>query len=174
MSHRAFALAVLVFTATAFAADIETVYVPIENKGWKFGQGSNRAGRTIAEFIPTSETMRNWTRMFTIQFLEGERNSPAAVMKTLQAQMLSRCPEAKWVVGSEDGVSITYEWAIANCPGQANQHEIARLLKGNDGVHRIAYVRKISELESDERERWLKWFAAAYVEKGRKRVIVAP
>jgi hypothetical protein len=174
MFRPAIALATTVLSAAALAAAIETVYVPAESKGWKLGHGSNRAGRTIAEFIPTSESIRSWSRMFTIQFLEGERSPPAAVMKVLQSQMLGRCPNTKWVIVSEDAVSVTYEWSIADCSGQADQHEVARLLKGNDGVHRIAYVRKVSQLEADERERWLKWFADAYVEKAGKRVSVAP
>jgi hypothetical protein len=112
--------------------------------------------------------------MFTIQFLEGTRDSPHAVMNTLKAQMLARCPNARWNVLAEDASSVTYRWSISNCPGQSDQMELARLLQGNDGVHRIAYVHKGSAFAPGESEPWLTAFANAYVEKNGARVVVAP
>ena len=167
-------IAGLLVLLSACATTLETVYVPAENKGWKVGSGSNRAGGTLMEFIPTTESIGNWSRMFTIQFLEGERGSPNTVMKTLESQMRARCPGAKWRVVNQDSTSVTYEWSLSGCAGHSDQHEVARLLKGNDGVHRIAYVRKTPQLDAAERSTWLRAFANAYVEKDGQRVIVAP
>jgi len=153
---------------------LETVYVPAQNSGWKVGSGNNRPGSTLVEFIPAGESISSWSRMFTIQFLEGTRESPRAVMSSLQAQAQSHCSGVHWAIVSEDTASITYQWSIFNCPGQPDQIEIARLLKGNDGVHRIAYVRKGTQFEQGESESWLSAFSKAYVEKDGKRVVVAP
>jgi hypothetical protein len=171
MRHAAIACLLVI---GACATTLETVYVPADNRGWKVGSGSNRPGATLVEFVPTTESIGNWSRMFTIQFLEGEKRTPNTVMKALETQMRARCPNAKWGVVSEDSTSVTYEWAISGCSGHPDQHEVSRLLKGNDGVHRIAYVRKTNQLEGNERDTWLKAFANAYVEKGGKRVAVAP
>lgn len=156
------------------ATTLETVYVPAENKGWKIGHGTNKPGTTLVEFIPNDQVISNWSRLFTIQFLEGARESPVSVMTTLQSQMRLRCPNSQWSVLSQDASSVTYEWSISGCGGQADQHEIARLLKGNEGVHRIAYTQKTVRLEPAEREKWLSAFSNAFVEKGGKRVAVAP
>ena len=156
----------LLILINACATTLETVYVPAESKGWKVGAGSNRPGSTLVEFIPTTESIGNWSRMFTIQFLEGEKRSPNLLMRVLESQMRARCPNAKWDVVNEDSTSVTYEWVLSACAGHPDQHELARLLKGNDGVHRIAYVRKTRQLEGTERDTWLKAFANAYVEKG--------
>ncbi|HYD58538.1 MAG TPA: hypothetical protein VEB41_16655, partial [Burkholderiales bacterium] len=86
-------------------------------------------------------------------------------MKTLESQMRARCPGAKWRVVNQDSTSVTYEWSLSGCAGHSDQHEVARLLKGNDGVHRIAYVRKTPQLDAAERSTWLRAFANAYVEK---------
>jgi len=166
-------VAVLMLLA-ACATTLETVYVPADIRGWKLGYGSNRPGATIKEFIPASETISDWSRMVTIQFLEREQRSPSVLMQDLEARMRARCPSAKWAVISQDATSITYEWALSGCPGQSDQHEMARLLKGNDGVHRVAYVRKVPQLDSSDRDTWLKALANAYVEKGGQRVVVAP
>ncbi|MEQ1935077.1 MAG: hypothetical protein ABL962_14555 [Fimbriimonadaceae bacterium] len=164
----------LLILLSACATTLETVYVPAENRGWKVGSGSNQPGATLVEFIPTAESIGNWSRMFTIQFLEGGKRSPRAVMKVLESQMRARCPGSKWGVVNEDPASVTYEWSLSGCAGHPDQHEVARLLKGNDGVHRIAYVRKTAQLDDTERNTWLKAFANAYVEKGGQKVVVAP
>src|SRR5438067_4808716 len=166
-------LVLLVFLS-ACATTLETVHVAADNRGWKLGSGTNRPGATLKEFIPANEDISNWSRMFTIQFLEGEQRSPATVMDLLRSQMRARCPDAKWSVVAQDTASLTYEWSISNCPGQTDQDEVARLLKGNDGVHRIAYVRKTPQLEPTERDVWLKALEQSYVTKGSARVTVAP
>ena len=163
-----------ILLASGCATTLETVYVPAENKGWKVGSGTNNPGATLVEFIPVDETISNWSRMFTIQFLEGTRAAPSDFMKTLQAQAVSRCPKTQWVVISDSSLSTTYQWSISSCPGHPDQTEIARLIRGNDGLHRIAYVRRTSTLDPSERDTWLDAFAKAYVEKGGRRVVVAP
>jgi hypothetical protein len=152
---------------------LETVAVPTDSSGWKLGAGSDRKGRTIAEFVPRNETINNWTRLFTIHFIEGERSPPLEVMRPLQAAMQKRCPGSTWSVLRQDALSVLYEWRISGCGNNPDQHEIARLLKGNDGVHRVAYVQK-PIIPEDERAKWLKALSEAYVEKAGKRVVVAP
>jgi hypothetical protein len=168
------ALLVAALAVTGCATTLETVYVPAENSGWKIGHGTNRANATLLEFIPSEETISSWSRMFTIQFLEGARDAPRDFARVLQAQATSRCSNTRWNVLSEDASSITYQWSISDCPGHVDETEIARLLKGNDGLHRIAYVRKGPTLEASEQAKWLEAFSKAYVEKGGRRVVVAP
>lgn len=43
------------------ATALETVYVPADSPGWKFGYGSDRRGQTIAEYVPRNESINNWT-----------------------------------------------------------------------------------------------------------------
>ena len=167
-----FVTAVLV--GCAAVTPLESVYVPAQHQGWKFGSGNNKPGTTLAEFIPENESISNWSRLFTIQFLEGTHETPQSVMGKLQSEMLARCPNATWKVFTQDTSSVTYQWGISNCPGQSDQIEVARLLQGNDGVHRIAFTRKGEQFQPGERESWLSAFSNAYVVKDGKRVVVAP
>jgi hypothetical protein len=152
---------------------LETVFVRADSSGWKLGAGSDRPGQTIAEYVPRGESINNWTQLLSIQFLEGETSRPREVMRKLQTLMQTRCPGSMWDVVHEDSASVLYEWRITKCGASADQHEVARLLKGNDGVHRVAYVQKPS-IPVDERARWIKALSDAYVEKAGQRVVVAP
>ena len=162
----------LVIFLSGCATMLETVYVPAENTGWKQGYGVNKPGVTLIEYIPTNESIDNWSRIFTIQFLEGMRDSTSSTVKTLQSIMLGNCSNTKWDVITEESLSVTYERSTLNCKG-GNEYEVARLLKGNDGIHRISYTAK-SPIPETERNKWLKAFSEAYVEKGGQRVIVNP
>lgn len=162
----------LVLLLSCCATTLETVYVPAENTGWKQGYGVNKPGVTLIEYIPSNESIDNWSRIFTIQFLEGMRDSTSTTSQTLRSIMLTNCPNTKWDVIAEENSSVTYERATLGCKG-GNEYEIARLLKGNDGIHRISYTAK-NPISEAERNKWLKAFSEAYVEKGGHRVIVSP
>jgi hypothetical protein len=166
-----FCLVVLVLFVSGCATTLETVYVPADNSGWKVGYGVNKPELTIVEYIPVEESISNWSRIFTIQFLEGVRELSNETPKTL-SKMLTNCPDTKWDVLSEDKLSVTYERKTLACKG-GDEYEIARLLKGNDGIHRISYTSKKPINETD-RASWLKVFTDAYVEKSGQRVIVNP
>lgn len=141
---------------------------------WKAAGGSDRQGRTLAEFVPQDESIENWSRLLTIQFIEQRGLSPVEVMTPLRAAMQSRCPGSSWKIIQQDSTSVLYEWSIAGCASNPDQHEIARMLKGNDGIQRIAFTRKGTELEPSERDLWIKTFSEAYVIKDGQKVVVAP
>lgn len=145
-----------------------------DSSDWKLGSGSDRKGRTIAEYVPSSESINNWSKLLTIQFLEGEQSSPLAVMDEVKSKMQARCPDVAWNIIHQQPSDVLYEWKISGCSGNPDQHEIARLLTGSDGVHRIAYVEKVLSIAPVERDKWIRAFSDAYVEKGGQRVVLAP
>ena len=166
-------LILCITTLSGCATTLETVYVPTENSGWKVGYGTNKLGTTIIEYIPSNESIDNWSKLLTIQLLEGKNRSPLLFMEDLKTRMQVRCPGSFWNIIKQDSTSTLYEWKIADCGDNPNQHEIARLLKGNDALHRIAYT-AITQITETERAKWLKAFSEAYVEKSGQRVIVNP
>lgn len=155
------------------ATSLETVFIPGDSSGWKFGSGSDRKGQTLVEYVPRDESINNWSKLLTIQFLEDAQSTPGALMEAARTRMQARCPNVSWNVIREDTTSVLYEWKISGCSGNPDQNEIARLLKGNDGVHRIAYVEKTSNITAPEREKWIKAFSDAYVEKDGQRVVLS-
>jgi hypothetical protein len=137
--------------------------------GWKAGsQGDLGRGKgTIVELVPVSESINKWQQLGTIQFLEGEHRTPQSLMEALETTMKTRCPGATdWRMVSAEPHSVTYEWRIQSCTGQDNQAEIARILQGNDGLHRIAYTEKGDTMKPENRELWMKVLNKAYVAKG--------
>ena len=159
--------AVLVVGIVGCATPLEGIYAPIDATGWKVAYAKDVPGRgNIVERIPSGESLNNWSKMVTIQFMEGDQRTPSVFMDALKGQMIQRCPKVEWAVVESNNSSILYEWNIKNCSGQQDQHEVSRLLRGNDGLHRIAYVEKVPQLSKETRERWIANLKSAYLVKG--------
>jgi hypothetical protein len=163
-----------VLVSCATQLETATLHLPDSAGKWKAAGGSDRRGRTLAEFVTQGESIENWSRLLTVQFIEQKGVTPLECMTQLRATMQSRCPGVSWKIVQQDSTSVLYEWSIAGCGSNPDQHEIARLLKGNDGIQRIAFTRKGAELGPSEGEQWIKIFSEAYVVKGGQRVAVAP
>jgi hypothetical protein len=147
---------------------LETVYVPVNLSEWKTATVIDRRGTmTLVEFIPKDQAADSWERIFSIQFMENQHYSTTDWVKGLYQKVATICPTTKWAVIETDTFSTLYEWSVKDCPGQTDQYEIARILKGNDGLHRIAYVRhNTTMLTFDERELWIQNLKSGYVVKG--------
>ncbi|WP_155834257.1 hypothetical protein [Halotalea alkalilenta] len=129
---------------------------------------------TLVEFVRPGESVESWSELFTIQFFEDVYVSPERAMYLLMAGIREQCPDATWTVINEERNSVMYEWTASACDLYPAQHEIVRLLRGNDGVHRIAFVKKTDLMPEELRNKWIDVFLKAYVEKNGRRVIVQP
>jgi hypothetical protein len=169
VSMRAFLVLTAVAIVGCASTPLEAIVTEQTLVGWKVGsQHDNGRGRgTIVELIPTSESIGNWQHLGTIQFMEGEHRAPRAFMDALETSMRARCPTSTdWRVIGEEPHSILYEWRIHSCAGQDDQTEISRILRGNDGLHRIAYTEKGDTMKPENREFWMGALKKAYVAKG--------
>src|SRR3990172_3597100 len=129
---------------------------------------SNTPG--LVEYIHKDQKPENWTEKLTIQYLGAVEQTPHSIMKQAQTLMIKRCPNVFWRIIGEDAQNVLYEWRTNECPDQVNHHEIARLMQGFDGIHRIAYMGKVKELSVEKRDRWIRIFTEAYVDKDDKKV----
>ena len=86
--------------------------------------------------------------------------------------MEGRCANTKWEILEELETTLLYEWSISDCSAGEDQHEISKLLLGNDGLHRAAYTEKTSNIDAAIREKWLSQLSKAYVEKDEKKVVI--
>jgi hypothetical protein len=167
-------LSVIALSGCATSLETANLQLPDGAGKWKAAGGSERRGQTIAEFVPRDESVDNWSQLLTIQFIEQRGVSPLMVMDQLKSKMQSRCPGSMWRIIQQDSLSVLYEWSIASCGGNPDQHEIARLLKGNDGIQRVAIATKSADFSPSDREQWVRVLFEAYVVKDGHKVVAAP
>ena len=150
---------------------LETASIPADISGWDVGYAKDIAGQgNIVEFVQSPETINDWTKLITIQFFEGYDEAPRPFMDKLKIKVHGDCPKVSWNVIRETESTILYEWIIDGCTSQEDQHELAKLLKGNDGLHRASYVEKTKLLDSNTREQWIKWLTETHLTKNGERI----
>jgi hypothetical protein len=117
----------------------------------------------ILEIPGKGQTVNNWTELFTTESYNRtySPDGPEAFMNKLKAKMQQRCPTAEWNVLQQDEHSILYEWSISNCPGNEDQHELARIVTARYTTWRTALTSKAKDFPTDKRDDWIKALAAA-------------
>jgi len=153
---------IVVGSLSAVSAETETIsftFNPnVDPKKTLWTPGFNQSDQNFSntEFVPKGETVENWTQMLNVQsFAKSGFPEPEKAMATLRERMLQRCPNAVWKIIEKIKKDVLYEWRIENCPGNADQHEVARLFDGKWNRFRLAYVEKTKELAPEVRDYWI-------------------
>ena len=156
---------------------IEHMVIPDAAPGWKMGyQHRERfTNSTIREFIPENDTINNWSKLITIQFIAGATNTPDDLASLLIQNIKKTCTDATSNIIENDNNSIIYEWSTNECTPPVGtkidlnihtaQHEITRIIKGKDGIHKASYAEKTSTIDKDTRARWIGKFKKTTLEK---------
>lgn len=178
MFRRVLRFAVALALAACKSTPLESVFVPLPDpSSLEVGHAADAAGETIVEYVPVGEKIESWRHLVTIQFLEGERRTPEALVAALEQWTRGHGGTLEWNVLERDANSVLYEWRLLDCPKAdatgldpyADQCEISRVLRGNDGLHRVAYTERTRAMDADSRAKFLEAFRKAYVVKGPER-----
>jgi hypothetical protein len=138
-------------------------------RDWQVGYSvENRSERTT-QFVPKGEKIDNWTRLVTLQTVKKSDVSAESIENTVNKkakEMSARCPETVWNVieRGPNTNTILYEFRVQNCPSNADQHEIARILDGKYNLFSIHYAAKVKTLPPEERDKWIKLLLEASIE----------
>jgi tetratricopeptide (TPR) repeat protein len=149
------------FDGSGYAQDRANKLQPhFDNRKWVLGYQGSIDTASLMEYVIEGETVENWSELVTVA--SQKQTTPEEFMKTTKERIARLCPTIEWKVLSKSDKEIMYECMITNCPGQDNQHEIARIISGENGIHRMHYVTKKVPITSEKREEWiglLKMFA---------------
>lgn len=161
-------LVIMFFVSGCATPVLEQVRLPGELHGWKLGHKARDrlTSSTRWEHIPEQEYISRWTRLFTIQFYSTKQTDPEAFMNSLKAKQLKQCKDIVWRVLEKQASSILYEWRIKGCKRFKDRHELARLIRGKAGMHRVAYTEKTWQIANETYQKWKKKLLGARLETG--------
>ena len=153
------------------AAQQEFIMGGFDPKEWTIGHQQNDRNQIVTEFVRPDEKIDSWTELFTAQILR-KPSSPEAIdvlVPKMHEKTSKQCPGMTWNVIARQSPSeleeagMLYEWTIKNCPPEADQHEVARVIYGKFNIFRLAYVAKTQALAPERRDKWIKDLSAARV-----------
>jgi hypothetical protein len=139
---------------------IERLDLQFDGRPWGIGYGvSNDTQGAVTEYVLPGETVHAWTELVTVELLPPHHSAGIdALMEMTRALLAQMCLQFTWRVLNRENQDVLYEWRHAGSPemGQPPQHEIARYVKGERGIHRAAYVAKTNPLPAQVRDQWVK------------------
>ena len=83
-----------------------------------------------------------------------EGSAIEAVHQLFQLQN-AKYSSVQHAVLEQDDFSVLYEWLLIGSDPHPDQHEVARMIEGHQGLHRVAYVHKGGRLTEAERAEWM-------------------
>lgn len=150
-------------TGTAAAAGLH-----LDAAEWTLARRSADAAVTMLEYVPPGESVENWTRFVSVQtFAESRVPWPGAGQAMTECRRLlqARCPGVTWTVLRHGDGDALYEWRIAGCPGEPDQHEVGRIVRNGSTWSRITFTVK-GGMDAATREAWIARLAAARMGNG--------
>lgn len=122
---------------------------------WKVKQ--QFASRSEFKVVYTSVETTEPKAQFTHQRLLGmaEKTSVQDLMQNMKAGLEQQFPEVQWQVMQAEDNNVVFEWWLQG-EDLPQQHEIVRLLQGDEDIHRLAYSVQTAPLAQEQREQWIK------------------
>lgn len=153
-------------------AALEYAIVPSMDQEWKVGYQNREkfTNSNITEFIPPNETIENWSKLFTIQYVAGANPNLENFVTAQMNNTKKKCADLTWSVIEQSNNSFLYEWNTKSCSGNNSniytaQHVITRHINGNDGMHIVSYAEKTKNISEATRSQWIERLKKANIRK---------
>jgi hypothetical protein len=118
---------------------------------------------SVTEYAAPGETAERWTRFASVQvYSDAALPYPGArpALSECRALLQATCPGAVWTVLRDGDQDALYEWRVAGCPAEPDQHEVGRVMHGRGTWARVSFSTK-GEMDAATRERWIRQLEAA-------------
>lgn len=113
---------------------------------------------SVTEYAAPGETAEAWSRFVSVQvYSDAQLAYPGAgpALSECRALLQASCPGAVWTMLRDGDQDALYEWRIAGCPAEPDQHEVGRLIHGRGAWARITFTVK-GEMDAATREAWIR------------------
>jgi hypothetical protein len=154
---RIFLIIIFVSVSAQYSKAEEDIIWNIDNRLWKEGyQHKQEDGTIISEFVLPGETSENCSELVSIQRFYGQQNIKLEeFVETLEQKFKKICPGIKWAVFNRESNTVMYEFLVKDCSGQDNQQELARIIRGKEGIWVLHYSTKRTPMSLDKRKEWI-------------------
>lgn len=146
----------------------EIVNVDLDGRGWRCGYRLKKKGRVVAYYFVPGQSLSDHREMFSIERLL--RATAFGTMQEIAEKTIK--DEAAIVKGANHKILLAEEDTVviaSKLPGptpQETQHNLIRLFKGPQDIHRISYMVKSEKDPSAEtQKKWMEIFKSANIKK---------
>ena len=137
----------------------EQVKIKLDGRDWSRNYAINNQMVNTIEYTLPGQQVQNYKELMSLQRFHrpAARRSqrPKDVVENMMANLAKSNPDRKYRIIEEDDASALYEWSTAGSENSDAQYEVAKVLFGDQDMHRIAYVNKTNSMDKAAREQWV-------------------
>ena len=152
----------------ATATPIDVMKFDLDDKTrWRPGYSSVNRLESITEYIPKTENVQKWTEMYSVQrfYQMKGKLTPKQMMHNILDRLKDNIPGVSFVTLVDTENDVLFHWRDKGGKDRPAQHEIVRLIAGEQDIHRLAYVRKVAQIPAVEAQAWIDLIRQALLTK---------
>ncbi len=129
-----------------------------DGRPWRPGHRLVTAMNTTTEYVLPGQQVQNWQELVTVERLLGLVNRKVdakQLMDSIRQRIQDMDPNVEWNVIDESDADIIYEWHLPQADDRPPHHELARLVKGQTDIYRIAFAAKDKDSLQTRHDQWI-------------------
>src|SRR5699024_10299543 len=132
-------------------------------------EGEEEEGIFIREYLPEGETPEDWNEVITVHFMEGlQEQSLDDIVDQIEDEALQNGIDENDLeidILEEENDELIYEYFREENDTMLGLHELARMMKADDGVYILQYANGDVRLDSEQEEEWMELIEKAKIAK---------
>lgn len=125
-------------------------------------------GSWILEWVPKGEVIDNWSELLQLQFLPfsitGRSVSASELSKQIIEMLKEKFPNLKSSITERSVDNVLVSWTLSEpSNGEAAQDELAEIISTPKGIYRVAYTKKVPQMDSKLKDLWSQRLSQAKV-----------
>ena len=132
--------------------------------GWILANRESGENERLMEFVPTGETMENWSKLCTrhdIRRPPGIDVTPSDMAQIFRKLLAEKSEIKVWQILALDDQPVTILWKARAHSADHDQFEMMRYIIGEATVYRIAFTINASSLDRVQAKKWFSALQAA-------------
>jgi hypothetical protein len=119
------------------------------------------SGAWVLEYIPKGENVENWSELIQIQYLPqasygGRHLSASTFANAFESAIKEKFPDIKLTITPKSDDNVLIDWSLPkDIQGEKAQHELAQIISTPDGIYRVAFTKKVAQLDPELKKTWL-------------------
>ena len=147
-----------------FELEGEKIEIPTDSRAWGEGSRNSAGNKGVVEYVLPGEDVKNWTELVSINYFQGleETGLLERFLKFTKDGLQTQCGDVQWQDLEKKSNGMIYTWSAQDCQGGwPDQAEVARVIKGQQGLYVLHYASKTVPIPQEKRETWASLFNKA-------------
>lgn len=149
---------------------LDQLEIEFDDQEWYVNyEGEEEEGIFIREYLPEGETPEDWNEVITVHFMEGlQEQSLDDFVDQIEDEALQNGIDENDLeidILEEENDELIYEYFREENDTMPGLHELARMMKADDGVYILQYANGDVKMDSEKEEEWMELIQKAKIAK---------